>query len=55
MDNSYQKRWSCKIANGFKVTVLSVNRFACVSWYSMNEKNDEFQTDINCHNIFTVA
>ena len=40
-----------KLQREFKVTVLSVNRFACASWYSMNGQNDEFQTDINCHKI----
>ena len=38
-----------------KVTVLSVNRFVCASWCSMNGHNDEFQTDINCHKIFTAC
>ena len=55
MDNSYPKCGHAKLQREFKVTVLSVNRFACVSWYSMNGKNDEFQTDIKCHKILTVC
>ena len=55
MDNSYPKGGHVKLQREFKVTVLSVNRFACASWYSMNEQNDEFQTDINCHKIFTAC
>ena len=51
MDNSGH----VKLQMEFKVTVLSVNRFACASWYSMNGQNDEFQTDINCHKIFTAC
>ena len=35
--------------------MLSVNRFACASWFSMNGQNDEFQTDINCHKKFTAC
>ena len=30
----------------FKVIVLSVNRFACVSWYSMDGQYDEFNNAI---------
>ena len=37
------------------MTVLSVNRFARASWYSMIGQNDEFQTGISCHKIFTVC
>ena len=55
MDNSYPKGGHAKLQREFKVTVLSVNRFACASWYSMNGQNDEFQTDINCHKILTVC
>ena len=29
--------------------------FACASLYSMNGQNDEFQTDINCHKVFTAC
>ena len=54
MDNSYQQGGHVKLQREFKGTVLSVNRFACASWYSMNGQNDEFQTDINCHKIFTA-
>ena len=54
MDNSYPKGGQVKLQREFKVTVLSVNRFACASWFSMNGQNDEFQTDINCHKIFTA-
>ena len=52
MDNPYPKGGHVKLQRGFKVTVLSVHRFACASWYSMDE---ELQTDINCHNIFTAC
>ena len=38
-----------------EATVLSVNRFACASWYSMNVQINEFQTVVNCHKIFTVC
>ena len=55
MDNSYAKGGHVKLQREFKVTVLSVNRFACASWYSMNGQNGEFQTDINCHKIFTAC
>ena len=41
-----------KVIRSTKVTVLSVNRFACASWYSMNGQAGEFQTDINCHKLF---
>ena len=54
MDNSYPKGGHVKLQREFKVTVRSVNRFACASWYSLNGQNDEFQTDINCHKIFTA-
>ena len=54
MDNSYPKDGHVKLPREFKVTVLSVNRFECASWYSMNGQNDEFQTVINCHKIFTA-
>ena len=53
MENSYPKGDHVKLQREFKVTVLSVNMFACASWSSMNVQNDEFQTDINCHKIFT--
>ena len=55
MDNFYPKGGHLKLQREFKLTVLPVNRFACTSWYSMNGQNDEFQTDINCHNIFTAC
>ena len=55
MDNSYPKGGHAKLQREFKVTVLSVNRFACASWYSMNGQNDEFQTDISCLKILTVC
>ena len=55
MGNSNPKGGHVKLQREFKVTVLSVNRFACASWYSMNGQNDEFQTDINCHKIFTAC
>ena len=55
MDNSYPKGGHVKLQREFKVTVRLVNRFACASWYSMNEQNDEFTTDINCHKIFTAC
>ena len=55
MDNSLPKGGHVKLQWEFKVTVLSVNRFACASWFSMNGQNDEFQTDINCHKIFTAS
>ena len=55
MDNSYLKDGRVKLQREFKVTVLSVNRFACKSWYSVNGQNDEFQTDINCHKIYTAS
>ena len=55
MDNSYPKGGHVKLQRKFKVTVLSVSRFACASWYSMNGQNDEFQTDINCHKIFIAC
>ena len=55
MDNSYPKGGHVKLQREFKVTVLSINRFACASWYTMNEKIDAFQTDIICHKIFTAC
>ena len=55
MDNSYPKGGHVKLQSEFKATVLSVNRFAGASWYSVNGQNDEFQTDINCHKIFTAC
>ena len=55
MDNSYPKGGRAKLQREFTVTVLSVNRFACASWNSMNGQNDEFQTDISCHKILTVC
>ena len=55
MDNSYPKGGHAKLQREFKATVLSVNRFACASWYSMNGQNDEFQTDISCHKILIVC
>ena len=39
-----------KLQRECKVTELSVNMFACVSWYSING-----QTDLNCHNTFTAC
>ena len=42
MDNSYPKGGHVKLQREFKDTVLSDNRFACASWYSMNGQNDEF-------------
>ena len=54
MDNSYPKVGHVKLQRELKVTVLSVNRVTCASWSSMNGQNDEFQTDINCHTIFTL-
>ena len=53
--NEWTKGGHVKLQSEFKVTVLSVNRFACASLYSMNGQNDEFQTDINCHKIFTAC
>ena len=55
MDNSNQKGGHVKLQREFKVKVLSFNRFACASLYSMNGQNDEFQTDINCHKVFTAS
>ena len=55
VDNSYPKVGHVKLQREFKVTVLSVNRFACASWYSMNGQNDEFQTGISCHKILTIC
>ena len=55
MDNSYLKGGHVKLQREFKVTVLSVNRFAYASWYSMNRQNYEFQADISCHKIFTAC
>ena len=55
MDNSYPKGGHVKLRRKFKVTVLSVNRVACASWYSMNGQNDEFKIDIICHKIFTAC
>ena len=55
MDDSHPKGGHLKLQSEFKVTVLSVNRFACVYWYSMNGQNDKFQTEINCHKIFTAC
>ena len=55
MDNSLPRRWPYKLQWEFKVTVLSVNRFACASWFSVNGQNDEFKTDINCHKKFTAC
>ena len=54
MDNAQPKSGHVKLQREFKCTVLSVNRFACASWYSLNGQNDEFQTDINCQKIFTA-
>ena len=34
INNSFPK--GVKLHREFKVTVLSVNKFACTSWYSMN-------------------
>ena len=55
MDTSNPKGGRLKLRRKFKVTELSINRFACASWCSMNGQNDEFQTDINCHKIFTAG
>ena len=55
MDNFYPKGGHAILQREFKVTVLSVNRFACASWYSLNGQNDELQTDISCHKILTVC
>ena len=55
VDNSYPKGGHAKLQRKFKVALLSVNRFACASWYSMNGQNDEIQTTISCHKIFTVC
>ena len=55
MDKSYPKGGHVKLQREFKFTVLSVNRLACASWYSMNGQNDEFQTDVDCHKIFTAC
>ena len=55
MENSYPKGGHAKLQREFKVTVLSVNRFAFASWYSMDGLNNEFQTDISCHKILTVC
>ena len=55
MDNSYPKGGHVKLQWEFTVTVLSVNRFACAHWHSMNGQNDDFETDINCHKIFTAC
>ena len=55
MDSSFPNGGNVKLQREFKVTVLSVNRFACASWYSMNGQNYEFQTDINCHKILTAC
>ena len=44
-----------KLQTDFKVTVLSVNRFACASWYPMNGQIDAFQTDIISHKILTAC
>ena len=55
MDNSYPNGGHVKCQREFTVTVLSVNRFACASWCSMDGQNDEFQTDVNCHKIFTAC
>ena len=55
MDNSYPKGGHVKLHREFKLTMLLVNRFVCASWYSMNGHNDEFQTDITCHKIFTAC
>ena len=46
MDNSYPKGGHVKLQREFKVAVLSVNRFACASFYAINGQSDEFQTDI---------
>ena len=55
MDNFNPNGGHVKFQREFKVTVLSVNTwFACVPWFSMNGQNDEFQTDIYCHKIFTA-
>ena len=54
MDNSYPIGGHAKLQREFKVTVLSFNRFACASRYSMNGQNNDFQTDISCHKILTV-
>ena len=35
----------------FKVIVLSINKVACASLYSLNGQNNEFKTVINCHKI----
>ena len=55
MDNSYPKGCHANLQRELKVTLLSVNRFAFASWYSMDEQNDEFQTDISYHKILTVC
>ena len=37
-----------KLQTEFKIkSVLSVNKSACASWYSMNWQNDEFKTVIS--------
>ena len=39
----------------FKVTVLSINKFARASLYSLNGQNNEFKTVINCHKISNAS
>ena len=41
VENSYPKGDYVKLQREFKVIGLSVNRFACASWHSMNGQNDE--------------
>ena len=55
MDRSHPKGGHVKLQREFRVTVRSVNRFSCASWCSMNGQNDEFQTDIHYHKIFTAC
>ena len=59
MDNSYPKGGKVTLQREFKVTVLSVNTFACTSWYSLNGQNDKglvpirvFSWDLNILIIF---
>ena len=45
MDNSFPKVVEMQTDLKYK-SVLSVFKFACASWYSMNLQNDEFKTVI---------
>ena len=55
MDNSHPKGCHVNSQRDLKVTVPSVTRLTCSSWFTMSGQNDEFQIVINCYKIFTAC